>query len=1159
MSYLFPATADELLALLRDVLATSLTPMYLGRPVYSAEGVITDFTLAYLNPAGQALLSLPERPDRTLGACFPATEQPGILAFYRQVFTTGEPGRFPVDSHGQAQQATVAARRSGEWLVISLLTGPAPDMKGCPPTRLASDAAGRVNAEQPPSQHHHRLEQEPARHDELAAAMRAAERERNVLQAVLTQAPVAIGVFQGADLTVAAANDQLCRMWGYAPEHVLGRPLLEGVPELREQGFDTLLTEVARTRVPFVGTEVAAALRQPAGDVATHYFNFVYQPLYDAAGELLGVLDIAIDVTAQVVARQQVQDLNERLVATNEELLAANDALQATNQELLRAQLQLQQLTQDLETRVQERTRAATLAQAAAEHQRAQLNTLFMQAPAAICVLHGPEWVYELVNPGYQQAFPGRRLLGKPLLEALPELRDSPIPGILREVMATGQVFHAEEMPVSLAREAAAPVEMLHWTFTYQPRRNAFGQVDGVLVFAYDVTESVRARQAQRAQQAELERLFAQAPVGIAILRGPALVVELANEAVQAIWGRSAAQVVGRPYFEALPETAGQGFEAILAGVLATGEPFFVTEAPVRLPARGDKPPGPAYVNFGFHPLRNEQGEVTGLLALGVEVTEQVRARQQAEALQAERLHLAQAQARQRQNIYQVFEQAPVAIILLREPDHRVEYFNPAYRTLFPHPPAVGTTIAQSQPAAVELGLVALLDRVYQTGEAHVGVELSLAPFHAGPERYVNFTYQAYREQERIVGVSVFVYDVTEQVVARQLREAQQRQLHAVFTQAPVAICVFQGPAYVLDVVNPLMGEMLGHAPAELLGQAFFAALPELADQGFPELLDAVRITGETYRAQAQAIHLARHAAGEVGYFDFVYEPLRDAQGLVAGIVCVATEVTAQVRARQREQVINDELTAANEALHTSNTELTRVNKDLDTFIYTASHDLKGPITNIEGLLTALREELVLPPAEADTATVLHLMDDSVQRFQRTLQHLTDVTRLHAPAQLPVTAVSLAALVADIRLDLHPLLVVSGGHVTVDPDGCELVTFAEKHLRSILYNLISNGLKYRSPDRAPRVVVRCHLRDQEIVLEVQDNGLGLTQAQQARVFGLFQRVHEHIEGSGIGLYLVKQVIGAAGGRISLESQAGVGSLFRVVLPQPSPTFAPDVS
>ncbi|TGE03303.1 sensor histidine kinase, partial [Hymenobacter fodinae] len=197
--------------------------------------------------------------------------------------------------------------------------------------------------------------------------------------------------------------------------------------------------------------------------------------------------------------------------------------------------------------------------------------------------------------------------------------------------------------------------------------------------------------------------------------------------------------------------------------------------------------------------------------------------------------------------------------------------------------------------------------------------------------------------------------------------------------------------------------------------------------------------------------------------------------------------------------------------------------------------------------------------ATADTATVLHLMDDSVQRFQHTLKHLTDVTRLHAPAQLPVTAVSLADLVADIRLDLHPLLVISGGHVTVDPDGCELVTFAEKHLRSILYNLISNGLKYRSPDRAPQVVVRCHLRDQEIMLEVQDNGLGLTEPQQARVFGLFQRVHEHIEGTGIGLYLVKQVIEAAGGRISLESQAGVGSLFQVVLPQPSPTFAPDVS
>jgi len=96
-----------------------------------------------------------------------------------------------------------------------------------------------------------------------------------LLEAVLQQAPVAIGLFQGPAQQVVAANEQLCTMWGYAPAEVLGKPLLEGVPELRGQGFAERIAEVARTGVPFVGRELAAQLAQH-GQLATAYFNFVY-------------------------------------------------------------------------------------------------------------------------------------------------------------------------------------------------------------------------------------------------------------------------------------------------------------------------------------------------------------------------------------------------------------------------------------------------------------------------------------------------------------------------------------------------------------------------------------------------------------------------------------------------------------------------------------------------------------------------------------------------------------------------------------------------------------------------------------------------------------------------------------------------------------------
>jgi len=100
----------------------------------------------------------------------------------------------------------------------------------------------------------------------------------------------------------------------------------------------------------------------------------------------------------------------------------------------------------------------------------------------------------------------------------------------------------------------------------------------------------------------------------------------------------------------------------------------------------------------------------------------------------------------------------------------------------------------------------------------------------------------------------------------------------------------------------------------------------------------------------------------------------------------------------------------------------------------------------------------------------------------------------------------------------------------------------------VLYNLVSNALKYRHPDRAPQVHIRCHGEAGRHVLQVQDNGLGLATWQQDKLFGLFQRLPTHVEGSGVGLYMVKKIVENAGGTISVQSQEGVGTTFTITLP-----------
>jgi signal transduction histidine kinase len=101
---------------------------------------------------------------------------------------------------------------------------------------------------------------------------------------------------------------------------------------------------------------------------------------------------------------------------------------------------------------------------------------------------------------------------------------------------------------------------------------------------------------------------------------------------------------------------------------------------------------------------------------------------------------------------------------------------------------------------------------------------------------------------------------------------------------------------------------------------------------------------------------------------------------------------------------------------------------------------------------------------------------------------------------------------------------------------------------SVLLNLVSNALKYRHPDRAPVVQVRSYREQGRLVVRVQDNGLGLSKAQQGKLFRLFQRLHPHVEGTGVGLYLVKKILDHAGGSIQVESELGQGSTFIAVFP-----------
>jgi PAS domain S-box-containing protein len=130
-----------------------------------------------------------------------------------------------------------------------------------------------------------------------------------------------------------------------------------------------------------------------------------------------------------------------------------------------------------------------------AESQRETYQNLFTQAPALICILRGPEHRYEFVNPLYQQVFPHRELVGRTVAEALPEVKDQGIIELLDNVYRTGETFRAQELPLQLERDASRALKDSYFNFTYQQFQEN-GQPAGIMVFAFEVTDLVRARQA---------------------------------------------------------------------------------------------------------------------------------------------------------------------------------------------------------------------------------------------------------------------------------------------------------------------------------------------------------------------------------------------------------------------------------------------------------------------------------------------------------------------------------------------------------------------------------------------------------------------------------------------------------------------------------------
>lgn len=216
---------------------------------------------------------------------------------------------------------------------------------------------------------------------------------------------------------------------------------------------------------------------------------------------------------------------------------------------------------------------------------------------------------------------------------------------------------------------------------------------------------------------------------------------------------------------------------------------------------------------------------------------------------------------------------------------------------------------------------------------------------------------------------------------------------------------------------------------------------------------------------------------------------------------------------------------------------LSRINKDLEHFVFAASHDLLAPLSNIQGSIEIMNH---IAKDDHQLTEFLEGINQSVTKFSQLIKDMASIAKVESDVQ-PQEMVDINELIDNIEWSLENNIKKAGA-IIIRNIRIPSLPFSKKNLRSIVFNIVANGIKFRR-DVPPEVHISCWKEEDQFILCIEDNGIGIPQHSIDKIFNLYGRLNQNVEGSGIGLYLARKMINAAGGNIVVESEVGRGSKF----------------
>lgn len=237
--------------------------------------------------------------------------------------------------------------------------------------------------------------------------------------------------------------------------------------------------------------------------------------------------------------------------------------------------------------------------------------------------------------------------------------------------------------------------------------------------------------------------------------------------------------------------------------------------------------------------------------------------------------------------------------------------------------------------------------------------------------------------------------------------------------------------------------------------------------------------------------------------------------------------------------------------LSKSNEELIDHVRKAEQFTFIVSHNLRGPFSRMKGLLKLFHYHNIEDPSVTE---IIDKLDISMQDLENVIADLNVILRIKKGTEGMFSTFDLAAMVDRIRSNVAEDLIDAKGEFYVNLTGPKQMNSVKPYVESIIYNLVNNAIKYRSPDRPLRIELNAENTFSHLRLSIRDNGIGIDRERyKEKLFGLYQRFHVHVEGKGMGLFLIKTQAEALQGHVSLESEVGAGTIFTVVLPHQKTT------